>query len=209
MRLTLLQSMGHLTSTGSSKCGDPSRRLPLANRVVDQGGTIGASVEWAGRDEVAPTLSATVLTVRAPTMGRAGRPLVDNQNRVPAALPYRPRRAVAHDVIAGTRLKSRGVEDVNCPCVSLRSTGMDVIEAIHTRRSVRSYSPRLVERELIEEMIWDAAQAPPPFSGQMPWTFNVVQGVERISAYGDEALQYARDNHPDEPGWEWTDQTRL
>ena len=82
---------------------------------------------------------------------------------------------------------------------------MDVIEAIHTRRSIRSYSPRLVERELIEDIIWDAAQAPPPFSGQLPWTFNVAQGVERISAFGDEALQYARDNHPDEPGWEWTD----
>ena len=80
---------------------------------------------------------------------------------------------------------------------------MDVIEAIHTRRSIRSYSPRPVERELIEDIIWDAAQAPPPFSGQTPWTFNVVEGVERISAYGDEALQYARDNHPDAPGWEW------
>ena len=82
---------------------------------------------------------------------------------------------------------------------------MNTVEAIRTRRSIRSYSPRPVERELIEEVIWDAAQAPPPFSGQLPWTFNVVQGVERISAYGDQALQYARDNHPDEPGWEWTD----
>jgi nitroreductase len=82
---------------------------------------------------------------------------------------------------------------------------MDVIEAIHTRRSIRSYLPHPVERELIEEVIWDAAQAPPPFCGQMPWTFNVVQGVERISVYGDEALQYARDNHPNEPGWEWTE----
>ena len=82
---------------------------------------------------------------------------------------------------------------------------MDVVEAIHTRRSVRSYSPRPVERELIEAIIWDAAQAPPPFSGQLPWTFNVVQGAERISAYGNEALIYARNNHPDEPGWEWTD----
>jgi nitroreductase len=81
---------------------------------------------------------------------------------------------------------------------------MDVIEAIHTRRSIRSYSPRPVERRLIEEVVLDAAQAPPPFSGQMPWTFNVVEGVERISAYGDEALQYARDNRPDEPGWDWT-----
>jgi nitroreductase len=86
---------------------------------------------------------------------------------------------------------------------------MDVVEAIHTRRSIRSYSTQPVERELIEQVIWDAAQAPPPFSGQLPWTFNVVQGVERISAYGDEALQYARDNHPDEPGWEWTDRPEF
>jgi nitroreductase len=81
---------------------------------------------------------------------------------------------------------------------------MDVIEAIHTRRSIRSYSPRFVEHPLIEEVVLDAAQAPPPFSGQMPWTFNIVEGVERISAYGDEALQYARNNRPDEPGWDWT-----
>jgi nitroreductase len=82
---------------------------------------------------------------------------------------------------------------------------MDVIEAIRNRRSIRSYLPRLVEHRLIEAVIWDAAQAPPPFGGQMPWTFNVVEGVERISAYGDEALHYARANHPDAPGWEWTD----
>jgi nitroreductase len=82
---------------------------------------------------------------------------------------------------------------------------MDVIEAIHTRRSIRSYAPRPVERRLIEEVVWDAAQAPPPFSGESPWTFNVIAGVERISAYGDEALQYARNNRPDGPGWEWTD----
>src|SRR5271165_5139367 len=86
---------------------------------------------------------------------------------------------------------------------------MDVIEAIHTRRSVRAYSPRPVERELIEHVIWDAAQAPPPFSGQVPWTFNVIQGVERISAYGDRALRYARDNHPDEPGWDWTERPEF
>jgi nitroreductase len=82
---------------------------------------------------------------------------------------------------------------------------MDVIEAIHTRRSIRSYLRRPVDRELIAEVIWDAAQAPPPFSGQLPWTFNVIQGVDTISAFGDEALQYARNNHPDEPGWEWTE----
>lgn len=86
---------------------------------------------------------------------------------------------------------------------------MDVIEAIHTRRSVRAYSSRPVERELIEHVIWDAAQAPPPLSGQVPWTFNVILGTERISAYGDRALRYARDNHPDEPGWDWTERPEF
>src|SRR6202162_5993063 len=86
---------------------------------------------------------------------------------------------------------------------------MDVIEAIHTRRSIRSYSPRPVERELIEGVIWATAQAPPPFSGQLPWTFNVIQGSERISAYGDQAKRYARDNHPDEPGWEWSERPEF
>jgi nitroreductase len=82
---------------------------------------------------------------------------------------------------------------------------MDVIEAIHARRSVRSYLPRPVEHDVIENIIWDAAQAPPPHSGQVPWTFNVIQGVERIADYGDQAMQYAKDNHPDEQGWEWTE----
>ena len=83
---------------------------------------------------------------------------------------------------------------------------MDVIAAIHSRRSIRSYSPRSVERDLIEHLIWDAAQAPPRRRGQVPWTFNVIEGVERIANYGDRAKRYARDHHPDEPGWEWTEQ---
>ena len=80
---------------------------------------------------------------------------------------------------------------------------MDVIEAIHERRSVRSYEPRPVERELIESLILDAAQAPPPFRGQIPWTFNVIQGVQRIAAYGARAMGYARDQYLGEPGWDW------
>ena len=60
---------------------------------------------------------------------------------------------------------------------------MDVIAAIHGRRSVRSYDPKPVERELIERVIEDAAQAPPPFRGQVPWAFNVLQGVERIVCF--------------------------
>ena len=80
---------------------------------------------------------------------------------------------------------------------------MDVIAAIHGRRSVRSYEPRPVPRDLIESMILDAAQSPPPFRGQMPWAFNVIEGVERISAFGARAMEYAREHRPDGPGWDW------
>ncbi len=80
---------------------------------------------------------------------------------------------------------------------------MDVIEAIHGRRSIRSFLPRPVERSLIEAVIGDAAQAPPPTREQVPWTFNVVEGIERIADYGAEAMAYAAANHPEGPGWSW------
>ena len=80
---------------------------------------------------------------------------------------------------------------------------MDVIAAIHGRRSVRSYERKPVERELIESVIVDAAQAPPPFRGQNPLAFNVLRGVERIAAYGTRAMDYARDHQPDGPGSDW------
>ncbi|HLZ85338.1 MAG TPA: nitroreductase family protein [Caulobacteraceae bacterium] len=82
---------------------------------------------------------------------------------------------------------------------------MDAIAAIHTRRSIRDYAPRPVDRLLIEDLIWDAAQAPPPFAGQVPWTFNVIEGAERIAALGERAKQYARDNRPDVPSAAWAD----
>ena len=81
---------------------------------------------------------------------------------------------------------------------------MEVIAAIHGRRSVRSMI-QAGQRDLIESVIGDAAQAPPPFRGQVPWAFNVLQGVERIAAYGARATDYTREHHPDEPGWDWLD----
>ena len=81
---------------------------------------------------------------------------------------------------------------------------MDVIEAIQTRRSIRVFTPKQVERDLIESVILDAAQAPPPFSGELPWTFNVVQGVDKIAMLGTIAMNHARAHHRgDEPGWSW------
>ncbi len=77
---------------------------------------------------------------------------------------------------------------------------MDVIEAIHGRRSIRAFDPRPVERHLVEEIIWDAAQAPPPFSGQVPWVFTVLEGIEPIAGYGQRAKAYARER----AGEPWT-----
>ncbi|HZZ35992.1 MAG TPA: nitroreductase family protein [Caulobacteraceae bacterium] len=83
---------------------------------------------------------------------------------------------------------------------------MDAIEALHGRRSIRDYQPRPVARELIEAVIWDAAQAPStPVSGAEPWVFNVIEGADRIVRYGARALQYARDHRPDGPGYSWVD----
>jgi nitroreductase len=82
---------------------------------------------------------------------------------------------------------------------------MDAIEAIRTRRSIRDYTSRTVPRALVGELIHDAAQAPPPFAGQVPWMFNVVEGVERIAGYGARAKQYARDHRPDGEAWAWTE----
>ncbi|MHB8528793.1 MAG: nitroreductase family protein [Caulobacteraceae bacterium] len=86
---------------------------------------------------------------------------------------------------------------------------MDAIEAIHTRRSVRDYTAQSVERGLIEILVWDAAQTPPPFAGQVPWAFNVVQGADRIADLGARAKQFARDHHPAGPGWAWTEREEF
>ena len=82
---------------------------------------------------------------------------------------------------------------------------MDAIEAVHTRRSIRAYTGQTPDRATIEAVIDDAAHAPPPFSGQLPWTFNVIEGVARIAALGERALQYAREQYRGEPGGGWVD----
>lgn len=83
---------------------------------------------------------------------------------------------------------------------------MDTIAAIHGRRSVRSYDSRPVERDLIESVILDAAQAPPPFRDSGPLVaFNVIEGVARIAAYGERAMDHARRHRPGAGHWDWID----
>jgi nitroreductase len=72
---------------------------------------------------------------------------------------------------------------------------MDAIKAIHGRRSIRSYRPDPVPRDLIEDLVWDAVQAPtPPVSGSAPWAFCAFEGVPRIAALGLRAKHHARDH---------------
>ena len=81
---------------------------------------------------------------------------------------------------------------------------MDTITAIHTRRSIRAYEKRAVEREIIADILWDAAQAPTtPVSG--PFLFHVIEGAARIADLGERAKQYAREHRPDAAGYSWTD----
>src|SRR2546428_4256378 len=87
-----------------------------------------------------------------------------------------------------------------------RGKTMDVIEAIHSRRSIRAYRSEPVARALIEDVIWDAAQAPtPPVSGETPWVFCVIEGVTRIAGYGDRAKQYVRNHQLEGRHQTWPD----
>ena len=85
---------------------------------------------------------------------------------------------------------------------------MDTVVAIRTRRSIRSYQERTVDRPLIEEVIRDAAQAPttPLSEAQI---FTVIEGARHIAACGDRALEFARRNRPDGPGYDWVESEWL
>lgn len=83
---------------------------------------------------------------------------------------------------------------------------MHTVDAIHNRRSIRAYEPRPIDRHLIEEILWDAAQAPtPPVSGADPFTFVVIEGAAKVAQYGGQALAFARANRPPGPGYDWLD----
>ncbi|WP_176730361.1 nitroreductase family protein [Devosia insulae] len=83
---------------------------------------------------------------------------------------------------------------------------MDTIAAIYGRRSIRDYEPRLVPRPVVAAILHDAAQAPtPPPSGAAPFVFVVIEGIERIAAYGDAALAFARAHRKPDRANDWVD----
>lgn len=66
---------------------------------------------------------------------------------------------------------------------------MDIIEAINTRRSVRSYAGTPVTKETIEKLIDAAIHAPTAMNAQ-PWAFGVVQGSDRMRELSSKAKKY-------------------
>ena len=83
---------------------------------------------------------------------------------------------------------------------------MDVIEAIHHRRTIRAYRDEPVDRALLEQVLWAAVQAPtPPISSESPWKLCVIEGADRLAQYGARAKQYAFANQPPGQRWSWTE----
>ena len=83
---------------------------------------------------------------------------------------------------------------------------MNVIEAIHGRRSIRTYRDEPVERRLIEELVWAAVQAPtPPASGDMPWAVAVIEGRDRLATLGARAKIHARETQPEPHARPWAE----
>jgi nitroreductase len=56
---------------------------------------------------------------------------------------------------------------------------MELRDAIASRRSVRTYAARAVERPTIERLIRTAVLAPSATNAQ-PWAFGVLEGVDRL-----------------------------
>jgi nitroreductase len=60
---------------------------------------------------------------------------------------------------------------------------MDLKEAIYTRRSIRAYEPKPVDRDLVRQLI-DAAVQAPNAMGFQPWEFAVIQDPAVLADLG-------------------------
>ena len=83
---------------------------------------------------------------------------------------------------------------------------MDVIEVIHSWRSIRSFRAEALTRAEVEDLLWHAVQVSTPPGNETPWSMCVLEGVEHIERLGEQAIDFARANRPPgEAGWSWVD----
>ena len=77
---------------------------------------------------------------------------------------------------------------------------MELTETVKNRRSIRSFLPRPIEREIIEEMLSDALWAP-SWGNTQPWEIVVVTG-ETLATFKTEnkdAVMLGKQTNPDIP----------
>jgi len=91
-------------------------------------------------------------------------------------------------------------------CINRTEEFMDVIDAIHGRHSQGKVKQDPLPRELVEELLSAAAQAPNHYKVR-PWRFVVLTGSARTKL-GDVMAASQRDRHPDLPP-EASDKTRA
>ena len=65
---------------------------------------------------------------------------------------------------------------------------MDLIEALETRRSIRNFQDRPVEREVVEKLITLATHAPSAMNSQ-PWAFVVITDKSKLEEYSTKAKE--------------------
>lgn len=85
---------------------------------------------------------------------------------------------------------------------------MNTYDAIYTRRSVRNYTDKPVEKATVERLLEAATQAPSAMNTQ-PWAFAVIQDPELMNRIAGNSVEFLRrewgeDNFPprmQEPGF--------
>lgn len=66
---------------------------------------------------------------------------------------------------------------------------IEVLNAIYSRRAIRSYTDRVIENAELLRLI-DAAIQAPSYMNRQEWAFAIVQGKSRLAAYSDQAKAY-------------------
>jgi nitroreductase len=77
-------------------------------------------------------------------------------------------------------------------------SNMNLVEAMHARRAVRSYQSRRVEEGTLRNLLHLAVHAPSARNAQ-PWMFAVVQDTKLLQGYSDRAKALLVDQLPTDP----------
>jgi nitroreductase len=75
---------------------------------------------------------------------------------------------------------------------------MDVMDAIYGRRSVRAYTDKPLDRNVIEDLLGAAVQAPSAHNTQ-PWSFMLIQDRNRLESLSAEAKAHLLSEYGDNP----------